>query len=464
MKFKEQISDLIRQPTTFTSGLNFQKPEDILLYDTTLRDGEQTPGVAFSPEQKFLIAKALSDIGVDIIDMGFPTVSASERDALRRVMLGKARGDIREDMEVLVMCRSVRGDVDATIDTLRDVDIDPKELTFFVFTAGSDLHVKYKLGKTLLRREGRKTDEWLDLPLAFYREANKRMIADVIEYAKSRGVTKIEAGMGEDGSRSDIDYLIDLGQACIDAGADRLSIADTVGVLTPESTRFYMKRLLEAFPDCPWVVHFHNDFDLATINTITALSEGVQVATVTVNGMGERAGNAPMHSFVAALWKLYGIHLPRFKYEYLNDLSRLVENFSGIPVQANEPIIGYNVFTHEAGIHTAGVLIDRRIYESVPAEEFGRRQRFAYGKHSGTKIVEEVLKENFDKLERSGVVVNDDLIRNVTKEVKRIREERAEKEDLTQNIQHYYGQLKTLGVAAKEVVSLAMALGRDAQE
>ena len=464
MKFKEQLGDLIRQPTTYTSGLNFQDPENILIYDTTLRDGEQTPGVAFSPEQKFLIAKALSDIGVDILDMGFPTVSASERDALRRVMLGKARGDIREDMEILVMCRSVRGDVDATIDTLRDVDIDPAELTFFVFTAGSDLHVKYKLGKTLLRREGRKADEWLELPLTFYREANKRMIADVIEYAKSRGVTKIEAGMGEDGSRADIDYLIDLGQACIDAGADRLSVADTVGVLTPESTRFYMKRLLEAFPNCPWVVHFHNDFDLATINTITALSEGVQVATVTVNGMGERAGNAPMHSFVAALWKLYGIHLPRFKYEYLNDLSRLVENFSGIPVQANEPIIGYNVFTHEAGIHTAGVLIDRRIYESVPAEEFGRRQRFAYGKHSGTKIVEEVLKENFDKLERSGVVVNDDLVRSVTKEVKRIREERSEKEDLSQNIHHYYGNLKALGVAASEVVELAMALGTAEQE
>jgi len=459
MKFKEPLGDLIRQPTTYTSNLKFRPAGEILLYDTTLRDGEQTPGVAFSPEQKFLIAKALSDIGVDILDMGFPTVSASERDALRRVMLGKARGDIRDGMEILVMCRSVRGDVDATIDTLRDVDIDPAELTFFVFTAGSDLHVKYKLGKTLLRREGRSTDEWLKLPLSFYRDANKRMIADVITYAKQRGVKRVEAGMGEDGSRADVEYLIDLGRACVEAGADRLSVADTVGVLTPESTKYYMERLLDAFPDVPWVVHFHNDFDLATINTITALSLGVHAATVTVNGMGERAGNAPMHSVVAALWKLYGIKLPRFKYEYMNDLSRLVENFSGIPIQGNEPIVGYNVFTHEAGIHTAGVLIDRRIYESVPAEEFGRRQRFAYGKHSGTKIVEEVLKENFDKLEHVGVAVNDELVKTVTEEVKRIREERAEKEDLSQHIQRYYDDLRSLGVASSEVVELALALG-----
>lgn len=461
MKFREPLDSLIKQPTSYTSGLAFPPADRILLYDTTLRDGEQTPGVAFSPEQKFLIAKALSDIGVDIIDMGFPTVSASERDALRRVMLGKQRGDIREDMEVLIMCRAVRSDVDDTIDALRDVDIDPARVTFFVFTAGSDLHVKYKLGKTLLRREGRSTDEWLDLPLSFYRDANKRMIADVIRYAKERGVTRVEAGMGEDGSRADIDYLVDLGRACVDAGADRLSVADTVGVLTPESTRFYMDRLIEAFPGVPWVVHFHNDFDLATINTITALSRGVQAATVTVNGMGERAGNAPMHAVVAALWKLYGVRLPRFKYEHLNDLSRLVESFSGIPVQSNEPIVGFNVFTHEAGIHTAGVLIDRRIYESVPAEEFGRCQKFAFGKHSGTKIVEQVLKENFEKLERTGVVVNDDLVRRVTGEVKRIREERAEREDLSERIGRYYEDLKGLGVPESEVVDIAMALGHE---
>ena len=189
MKFREPIGDLIREATIYTSGLNFPDPADILIYDTTLRDGEQTPGVAFSPEQKFLIAKALSDIGVDIIDMGFPTVSPSERDALRRVMLGKERGDIRENLEVLVMCRSVTGDVDDTIHALRDVDIDPARLTFFIFTAGSDLHVKYKLGRTLLRREGRSVDEWLDLPLSFYRDANKRMVAEVIEYADRTSIT-----------------------------------------------------------------------------------------------------------------------------------------------------------------------------------------------------------------------------------------------------------------------------------
>jgi len=464
MKFVEPVSDLLKEPTIFTKNKNFCKPEDILIYDTTLRDGEQTPRVAFSPEKKFTIAQALSDIGVDILDMGFPTVSASERDALRRVMLGKERGDIREDMEIIVMCRSMQSDVDSTIHTLKDVNIDPGKLSFFIFTAASDLHMKYKLGKTLLKREGISTDEWLKRPLSFYRKANNKMISEVIHYAKKMGVNKVEAGMGEDGSRANIDYLIELGQACLDAGADRLSIADTVGVLTPDSTEFYMSRLKEALPDKPWVVHFHNDFDLATINTITALSMGIEAATVTVNGMGERAGNAPMHSVVAALWKLYGIKLPRFKYEHLNDLTKLVENYSGIPVQPNEPIVGLNVYTHEAGIHTAGVLIDRRIYESVPAEEFGRSQKFAFGKHSGAKIIEQILKENFDKLERAGIHADYDLVRKVTFEVKRMREEQAEEEDLSIEMKHHYSSLIELGINSHEVIDIALALGKDAQE
>jgi isopropylmalate/homocitrate/citramalate synthase len=460
MKFKEPISDLLQDPTIYTKDKNFCDPADILIYDTTLRDGEQTPRVAFSPENKFLIAKALSDIGVDILDMGFPTVSVSERDALRRVMLGKQRGDIREDMEILVMCRSVQADVDSTIHALSDVDIDPGKLTFFIFTAASDLHIKYKLGKTLLKREGKPLDKWLELPLSFYRDANNRMISEVISYAKKMGVKSVEAGMGEDGSRANIDYLIELGQACVDSGADRLSVADTVGVLTPDSTQFYMSRLKKALPQVPWVVHFHNDFDLATINTITALSMGVEAATVTVNGMGERAGNAPMHSVVAALWKLYGIRLPRFKYEHLNDLSKLVENLSGIPIQPNEPLVGMNVYTHEAGIHTAGVLIDRRIYESIPAEEFGRSQSFAFGKHTGTKIIEQVLKENFGDLERAGISADSDLVKKVTFEVKRLREERAETEDLSIVMKDHYRKLKQLGISKKEVVDIALALGQ----
>ena len=460
MKFREPISDLIKDPTEFTRNLGFLPPEKIKIYDTTLRDGEQTPGVAFSPQQKFQLAKALSDVGVDILDMGFPAVSQSEQDALRKVMMGKRRGEIRSELEILVMCRANRRDIDRTLETLRNIEVSPEDVTLFIFTAGSDLHIKYKLGKTLLRREGVPTEEWLDRPVSFYREANKRMIADAISYAKSQGVVSVEAGMGEDGSRSDCDYLIELSQACVDAGCTRLSVADTVGVLTPISTKFYMERLLAAFPDVPWVVHFHNDFDLATINTITALSVGTPIATVTVNGLGERAGNAPIHAVVGALWKLYGIKLPRFRYEKLHELKRLVEDISGIPIQGNEPIIGYNVFAHEAGIHTAAVLIDRRLYEHAPSEDFGHVHRFVFGKHSGRHLVGEVLRENSKRLEDAGLKVDEELVDEVVREVKRVREEACETNQSQLIVTDYYARQESLGLTEAQVIELAIDLRR----
>lgn len=464
MRFREPITDLIKDPTDFTRGLGFLPAEQIKIYDTTLRDGEQTPGVAFSPQQKFQLAKALSDVGVDILDMGFPAVSQSEQDALRKVMMGKRRGEIRGDLEILVMCRANRRDIDRTLETLRNIEVSPEDVTLFIFTAGSDLHIKYKLGKTLLKLEGVPVEEWLDRPVSFYREANKRMIADAIAYARSQGVIAIEAGMGEDGSRSDCDYLIDLSQACVDAGCTRLSVADTVGVLTPISTKFYMEKLLAAFPYVPWVVHFHNDFDLATINTITALSVGTPIATVTVNGLGERAGNAPIHAVVGALWKLYGIKLPRFRYEKLHELKRLVEECSGIPIQANEPIIGHNVFAHEAGIHTAAVLIDRRLYEHAPSEDFGHSHRFVFGKHSGRHLIEEVLRENSKRLEDAGLHLSQEVVDAVVREVKRVREEACETGRSNQIIEDYYRRQETLGISEAEVIELAIELHRGQAE
>ena len=148
MEFKEPLSELIASPTDFLKDANFPPAEKIKIYDTTLRDGEQMPGVAFSPGQKLELAKALSDIGVDIIDMGFPSAAISDRHALQLIMQAKRRGEIREDMEVLVMCRSNIGDIQVTMDTLTEINIHPNEVTFFIFTSGTDLHLKYNNGKT----------------------------------------------------------------------------------------------------------------------------------------------------------------------------------------------------------------------------------------------------------------------------------------------------------------------------
>jgi len=180
MEFCEPLDSLINSPENFTSGLNFPDPDKIKIYDSTLRDGEQMPGVAFSPGQKYQLAKELSDIGCDILDLGFPFAALSDRHALQLIVQGKRMGEIRPDCELLVMCRSNIKDIDATIKTLKDIHVDVTDVTFFIFTSGSDLHLKYKIGKTLLKREGRDISEWLKLPVEFYREANIKMQCDAI--------------------------------------------------------------------------------------------------------------------------------------------------------------------------------------------------------------------------------------------------------------------------------------------
>src|SRR5687768_6429304 len=212
VELREPLHDLIAPPARFTSGTTFPRAKEIRLYDTTLRDGEQTPGVAFTPEQKYELACLLSDAGMHIIDMGFPSAAPSERRALELILQGKKKGRIREDLEIIVMCRSNARDIDVTLDTLQQMGAKPSDCTFFIFTSGSDLHLKYKIGKTLLQLEGRPADEWLSLPVSFYREANVKMSCAAIAHARARGVEAIEFG-GEDGSRADVDYLIELAGA-----------------------------------------------------------------------------------------------------------------------------------------------------------------------------------------------------------------------------------------------------------
>ncbi|HEX3458708.1 MAG TPA: hypothetical protein VHR97_12200, partial [Candidatus Baltobacteraceae bacterium] len=170
---REPIERLIRDPKEFTRDVAFPDPAEIRIYDETLRDGEQMPGVCYTPEQKLEIARMLGAIGVHVMSVGFPAASESDRRTLQLVMGANRRGELGR-AEIVVMCRSNRNDIDVTVKTLRDAGIEPREVTFFIFTSGSDLHLKYKIGKTLLRYEGRDEREWLELPLDFYRQANIR--------------------------------------------------------------------------------------------------------------------------------------------------------------------------------------------------------------------------------------------------------------------------------------------------
>src|SRR3989441_2495256 len=198
---QEPLEELAHDAKRFSHDLKFPPAEKIRVYDDTLRDGEQMPGVAITPKDKYELARMLSDIGVHVMDVGFPSVSEGERETLRLVLAGRKCGELRPDLEVVCMMRSTRGDIDATMRVMDSLGYARDEVTYFIFTSASDLHVKYKLGKTLLHRDGIPDSEWLELPVSYYREANLPMMCEAIKYAREQGATSIEVG-GEDGSRA----------------------------------------------------------------------------------------------------------------------------------------------------------------------------------------------------------------------------------------------------------------------
>jgi isopropylmalate/homocitrate/citramalate synthase len=408
------------------------------------------PGVAISPSHKYELARALSDIGVHIMDVGFPAVSETERETLRLVLEGRRRGELRPELEVLCMMRSNPADIDATMRVVDEFGYPHDEVSYFIFTSASDLHVKYKLGKTLLAREGIPASEWLELPVEFYREANLRMLCDAIRYARSAGAELIEFG-GEDGSRADPEYVSRIHREGLEAGGARPSTPDTVGCYSPYAVGDYISQIKGATPDAPLVVHFHNDLGLGAWNTVVALGSGAEVFTTSVNGIGERTGNAPMHQVLLQLRYLFGIEIPGFRYERLRDLARLMERLSGIPVAPTEPGIGLNVFSHESGIHTAGMLIHPEIYQFIPPADLGAEIRYVYGKHSGAMVIEHALSQ-------AGIRAEPALVARVMDEVKRLREERAERADFADFQRAYYDHLEGMGVTAEEVAGIARAL------
>jgi 2-isopropylmalate synthase len=449
---RESLDRLLRSPEDFRHNLMFPPPEKIRVYDDTLRDGEQMPGVAFSPDVKYEIARRLSDIGVHCMDVGFPAVSPGERRTLQLVLDGKRRGELREDLEIVCMMRATRSDIETTIRTVEELGAPPDAITYLIFTSGSDLHIKYKLGQSLLHREGRSASDWLRLPVAWYRDANERMVTEAISYARALGAREIEFG-AEDGSRADLNYLVELHDACQVAGATRAVLADTVGCYSPYAAAEQVARVRRALPDLPLGVHFHNDLGIGAWNTVVGLGNGADYFMTSVNGIGERAGNAPMHQVLMQLRYLFGIELPGFKYDRLRELARFLECVSGIVVQATEPGIGQNVFSHESGIHTAGMLIHPSIYQFIPPEDLGARIEYVYGKHSGTLSIEHALR-------RANLATDRETVLRVLAEVKRIREEQAEREDFADFQDEYYQHLIGMGVPVATVLELGRLIAR----
>jgi len=335
-------------------GLFQEMPKDVTIYDSTLRDGEQMPGVAFVPAVKLEIARALDEIHVPQIEAGFPSVSPSESVAVKQIANAGLEADI------LCLSRLKRDDVDAAADAGVDMVL--------LFVPASPIQLRVKLKKTV--------------------EEILPEVLRVTEYAVSRG---LRVGFStEDSTRAPLADLVRIYRAAIEAGAERVGITDTVGCITPNGLAQLVANVRRALNDFPLSVHLHNDFGLATANALAGVLSGARFVTTTVNGIGERAGNVPLQPFVLACELLYGVSTG-VELEGLKVVSELVADRSGVAVHPNFPGVGSNVFSHESGIHVKAVMEDPATYEPYPPELVGQRRTLALGKHTGQAHVKAVL-------------------------------------------------------------------------
>ena len=350
----------------------------IRIFDTTLRDGEQTPGVSLSPEKKLNIAKKLDVLGIDAIETGFPVISDGERNAVKMI----ANENLQS--ELCGLARTNKKDIDAAVDCGLNY--------IHTFIATSDIHLEYKLKMT--------------------REQALEKAIDAVEYGKSRGL-QVEFS-AEDATRTDREFLKKVFGEVAKAGADRIDIPDTVGYSTPQYIAEITKDAIDA-TKLPISVHCHNDFGLAVANAISGIQAGAECAHVTINGIGERAGNASLEELVMALNSLQFDQKweTNINKELLYETSRYISKIVGITVQPNKAIVGENAFGHESGIHTHGVLNNPLTYEPISPEIVGRTRWLQVGKHAGIHGMNAMLKEY-------GIIPNEEQTKKILEKVKNI--------------------------------------------
>ncbi|WP_336035873.1 2-isopropylmalate synthase [Halobacterium yunchengense] len=336
-----------------TDSAGLASDTDVQFLDTTLRDGEQAPGVSLTADQKATVARKLDAAGVAVVEAGSACTSAGERETIRRVT------GLDLDATVTSFCRGVRRDVDLAL----DCGVDGVNLV----VPASDRHVEGKVGTT--------------------REGVLDTTAELVEYATDHGLW-VEV-IGEDGSRADYDFLDDLAATAADAGADRFCLADTVGHASPERVAAGVARVAEHGPVS---VHTHDDLGLAVTNALAGVRAGADLVHATVNGVGERAGNVALEEVAVALWHCYDVDA--LETERLYDLASTVSEATGVPLPPNKAVSGENAFAHESGIHTDGTLKDDRMYEPYSPEAVGRERRLVLGKHAGRAGVKAALAEH----------------------------------------------------------------------
>jgi 2-isopropylmalate synthase len=341
--------------------------DQVIIFDTTLRDGEQSPGASMNVAEKLRLATQLEKLGVDVLEAGFPAASPGDLEAVRLISR-KTRG-----IQVAALARTAKGDIDRAWEAVREA-AHPRIHTFI---ATSDIHMAHKLKMS--------------------REQVIQTAVEAVRYAKS--FTENVEFSAEDGSRSDRDFLCKVFGAAIEAGATTINLPDTVGYALPNDFGEMVSYVLKHTPNIHKVtfsVHCHNDLGLAVANTLAGIQAGARQAEVTINGIGERAGNTSLEEVVMALYT-HREHIgfsTRVNTREIYPTSRLVSMITGIMVQPNKAIVGANAFAHEAGIHQDGVLKHRMTYEIMEPETIGlSASRLVLGKHSGRHAFRKKLAE-----------------------------------------------------------------------
>jgi 2-isopropylmalate synthase len=379
---KQTAEPAFRIPDTgvFVSEYNKQifaatrMPERVKILDTTLRDGEQTPNVALSSEDKVKIAQALDELGVDIIEGGFPINSEGEADAVTRIAGAGLKA------EICALCRASPADIDAALAC--DVD------SIHIFLATSKTHLEKKLKIT--------QDEARDKAVA------------AVQYAKDHGL--IVEFSCEDGTRTELKFLDVVHKAIQEVGVDRIDIADTVGVMTPTAMTHFVSEIKKSVK-VPLAVHCHDDFGMSVANSLAGILGGAEEVHCTINGLGERAGNAALEEVVMGLQAFYNVRT-NINTRKMAFVSRLVSQLTGVAVQPNKAIVGENAFSHEAGIHVHGVMTESSTYEPMRPEIVGKERKFVIGKHSGAHSVD-------NKLREYGLELDKDQMKEVVTRVKK---------------------------------------------
>ena len=394
---------------------NYDLFDSIEIWDETLRDGEQSPTVYLTLDEKIHLAKLMDEIGVKLIAVGFPAVSDSEKKIVKTIV-----NENINNSTILGIARPRKDDIDACIDA------DLKEIVIF-------MPISPIFRKTLKQNENQQLDE----------------IKTSIQYAKDNGF-KVN-WVSEDGTRCDFSHLKNVFVTAIEAGAERIVLGDTVGVLTPPSTSYLIKRIKEEVisplkEKIPLGIHTHNDFGLAVSNTITGVIEGCQYPHTCINGYGERAGNAALEEVATILERLgirTGIDLTR-----LPELSEVCEKYFCKPLSQYKPIVGDFAFSHESGLHIAAILAHPLTYEPINPHMVGRKRKFYLGKFSGTKSVSHALQQKIKVLD---IDIPIEIIRKISTEVKR-KHETTSKEELRKSFNIIKEELKkvTKGVSDKD--------------